>query len=61
MGEDREDRQGVDAGLTPPGAQQVFETEAGAATRYEKGLVVKAAIALVIVAIVILMRLYFYG
>jgi hypothetical protein len=101
MGEDREDRQGVDAGLTsagqPPAGQapaglaaagltsagltagggrtpggltaagptqaeqRVFETEVASAVRYEKGLVAKLAIALAIVAIVILMRLFFYG
>ena len=106
MGEDREDRQGVDAGLTSAGQtpagqapagltpagltsagltsagltagggrtpggltsagptqaeQRVFETEVASAVRYEKGLVVKLAIALAIVAIVILMRLFFYG
>jgi hypothetical protein len=61
MGEDREDRQGVDAGLTRAPAERVFEAEVSAATKYERGLVVKAAIALVIVGLVILMRLYFYG
>lgn len=61
MGENREDRQGGDAGLTPAGRQQVFEAEITAAVRYEKGLVVKAAIALVLVALVIVARLVFYG
>jgi len=61
MGEDREDRQGLDAGLTADGRQQVFQAEVASAVRYEKGLVGKLAIALAIVAIVILMRLYFYG
>ena len=49
------------AGLTQAEQQQVFETEVASAVRYEKGLVVKVAIALAIVAIVILMRLFFYG
>lgn len=61
MGEDREDRQGGDAGLTPAARQQIFEAEIAAAVRYEKGLAVKAAIALAIVALVILLRLAFYG
>jgi hypothetical protein len=61
MGEDREDRQGGDAGLTTAAEQQVFDTEIAAAVKYEKGLVVKAAIALLIVALVICARLVFYG
>jgi hypothetical protein len=61
MGENREDRQGGDAGLTTAAEQQVFDTEIAAAVKYEKGLVVKAAIALLIVAVVILARLFFYG
>jgi hypothetical protein len=61
MGEDREDRQGVDAGLTPAGQRQAYDAEIAAAVRYEKGLVVKVAIALLIVAIVILIRVFFYG
>jgi hypothetical protein len=61
MGENREDRKGGDAGLTTAAEQQVFDTEIAAAVKYEKGLVVKAAIALLIVAIVILMRVFFYG
>jgi hypothetical protein len=61
MGEDREDRQGGDAGLTRAGTDRVFETEISAAIRYEKGLAGKAAIALAIVAVVIIARLVFYG
>ena len=61
MGENREDRQGGDAGLTTAAEQQVFDTEIAAAVKYEKGLVVKAAIALLIVAVVILVRVFFYG
>lgn len=61
MGEDREDRQGGDAGLTQAGPDRVFEAEISAAIRYEKGLVGKAAIALAIVAAVIIARLVFYG
>ena len=61
MGEDGEDRQGGDAGLSTAAQQQVFDTEIADAIRYEKGLAVKAAIALAIVALVILARLLFYG
>ncbi len=38
-----------------------FEEEIRAAVRYEKGLAVKAVIALAIVAIVVLIRLLFLG
>jgi hypothetical protein len=41
--------------------QQVFDSEITAAVRYEKGLVIKLAIALVLVALVIVARLVFYG
>ncbi len=61
MGEDGEDRQGGDAGLITAAQQQVFDTEIAAAIRYEKGLAIKAAIALAIVVLVILARLFFYG
>ena len=61
MGEDGEDRQGGDAGLSTAAQQQVFDTEIADAIRYEKGLAVKAAIALAIVALVIAARLFFYG
>jgi cell division protein FtsL len=61
MGENGEDRQGGDAGLTTAAEQQVFDTEIAAAVKYEKGLVVKAAIAVAIVAVVILLRVFFYG
>ena len=61
MGEDGEDRQGGDAGLSTAAQQQVFDTEIADAIRYEKGLAVKVAIALAIVALVILARLLFYG
>jgi hypothetical protein len=61
MGEDGEDRQGGDAGLSTAAQQQVFDTEVANAIRYEKGLVGKAAIALALVALVVLARLFFYG
>jgi len=40
---------------------QEFDQEIRAAVRYEKGLAVKAVIALAIVALVILIRLFFLG
>jgi hypothetical protein len=41
--------------------QQEFDQEIRSAVRYEKGLAVKAVIALAIVALVILIRLFFLG
>lgn len=55
MGQDREDRQGGDAGLT----KDTFGKEIRAAVRYEKGLVIKALIALALVALVVLARLLY--
>jgi hypothetical protein len=53
----------VPARLAGPGEaeQQEFDQEIRAAVRYEKGLAVKAVIALAIVALVILIRLFFLG
>jgi hypothetical protein len=47
----------------PPGgaAAREFDEEIRSAIRYEKGLAVKAIIALAIVAVVILIRLFFLG
>ena len=42
-------------------AMEVFDEEIRSAVRYEKGLAVKAVIALAIVAVVILIRLFFLG
>lgn len=42
-------------------AMQVFDEEIRSAVRYEKGLAFKALVALAIVAIVILLRLFFLG
>jgi hypothetical protein len=42
-------------------AMEVFDEEIRAAVRYEKGLAFKALVALAIVAIVILLRLFFLG
>jgi hypothetical protein len=51
------------AGRPGPGevAPREFDEEIRTAVRYEKGLAVKAVIALVIVAIVVLIRLLFLG
>jgi hypothetical protein len=45
----------------PAGVTEEFEEEIRSAVRYEKGLAVKAVIALAIVAAVILIRLFFLG
>jgi hypothetical protein len=42
-------------------AMEVFDEEIRSAVRYEKGLAFKALVALAIVAIVILLRLFFLG
>ena len=42
-------------------AMEVFDQEIRSAVRYEKGLAFKALVALAIVAIVILLRLFFLG
>jgi hypothetical protein len=42
-------------------AMEIFDEEVRSAVRYEKGLAYKALVALVIVAIVILLRLLFLG
>ena len=49
--------------VQPPPAEVTaeFDLEIRSAVRYEKGLAVKAVIALAIVAVVILIRLFFLG
>jgi hypothetical protein len=42
-------------------AMEVFDEEIRSAVRYEKGLAFKALVALAIVGIVILLRLFFLG
>jgi len=42
-------------------AKEVFDEEIRSAVRYEKGLAFKALVALAIVAIVILLRLFLLG
>jgi hypothetical protein len=44
----------------PPGAPS-FEDEIDAATRYEKGLAIKAVLAIALVAVVLALRVYFFG
>jgi hypothetical protein len=60
MGEDREVREGGDAGLTLT-PWQVFTAEVSRAVRYERFLVPKAGIALAVVGLVILARLAIAG
>ncbi len=63
MGQDGEDREDGDPGLTAahaPGDPRSFRREIRAAVRYERGLFVKALLALALVALVVVIRtLYF--
>jgi hypothetical protein len=59
MGQDGEDRQGDDAGLTGgPGQQErpAFQQEIAGAVRYEKGLLPKAIAVLALVAVIAVLR-----
>lgn len=40
---------------------QVFEDEVGDAVRYERGLAVKCVCCIVLVAIILALRVYFFG
>lgn len=44
-----------------PASAPSFEDEIDAAVRYEKGLVVKAVLAIALVAAVLALRVYFFG
>jgi hypothetical protein len=63
MGQDRENRESGDSGLTAahdPGDPRSFRREIRTAVRYERGLFVKALLALALVAVVVIIRtLYF--
>ena len=63
MGQDRENGEGDDPGVTIEAAQlppRVFRREIREALRYEKGLFIKALVILAILAIVLVLRtLYF--
>lgn len=63
MGQDGEDGQGGDADLTVVRTQELppdFRREIREAIRYERGLFVKALLALAVVAIIVTLRtLYF--
>ncbi len=63
MGKDGEDGESSDADLTitrPAEPSREFQREIRAALRYERGLAVKAAIALAVVAVIVTIRtLYF--
>jgi hypothetical protein len=59
MGQDGEDRQGDDAGLTRiPGQQSgpAFQQEIAGAVRYERGLLPKAIAVLAVVAVIAVLR-----
>lgn len=59
MGKDGEDRKSSDADLTitrPAEPSREFQREIRAALRYERGLFVKAAIALAVVAVIVTIR-----
>jgi hypothetical protein len=57
MGQDGEDRQGGGARVTDPG----FDDEIRSAVRYERGLAVKALLAIALVAVIIVLRQYVFG
>jgi hypothetical protein len=44
-----------------PASAPSFDDEINAAVRYEKGLVVKAVVAIALVAVVLALRVYFFG
>jgi hypothetical protein len=44
-----------------PASAPSFDDELRAAVRYEKGLVVKAVLAIALVAVVLALRVYFFG
>ncbi len=63
MGQDRENGEGDDPGVTieaAPLPPRVFRREIRNAVRYEKGLVTKALLVLAVVAVIVILRtLYF--
>jgi hypothetical protein len=63
MGQDGEDRENDDSGLTVShghGDARSFRREIRTALRYERGLFIKALVALTVVALVVVVRtLYF--
>ena len=63
MGQDGEDRESGDSGLTVSqghGDPRSFRREIRTALRYERGLFIKALVALTVVALVVVVRtLYF--
>lgn len=44
-----------------PREARSFDDEIGAAVRYERGLAVKAVLVIVLVAVIIGLRVYFFG
>jgi hypothetical protein len=72
MGQDGEDREGDDPEVrTEPGGRQPavfkpqrprpFRREVNAAIRYERGLVLKALLALAVVAVIVILRALYFG
>ncbi len=60
----QEDQPPAGRGLAFPGAPPSvpsFDDEIRAAVRYEKGLAVKALLAIALVAVVLALRVYFFG
>ncbi len=58
---DRRDQPGRAAFPGAPASAPSFDDEIDAAVRYEKGLAVKALLALALVALVLAFRVYFFG
>jgi hypothetical protein len=60
MGQDGEDRKSNDSAVaaerTGPGRLAEFRAEAREAVRYERGLALKAAVALLVVAVIVIIR-----
>ena len=59
MGQDGEDRQGGDARVTGP--DPGFDDEIRSALRYERGLAVKALVAIALVAVILVLRQFVFG
>jgi hypothetical protein len=68
VGQDGEDGKGGGSGMTVPplrgpGGQQserAFRTEIRRALRYEKGLAIKTAVAIILVAVMLLVHFYLF-
>ena len=58
LGQDREDGEGGDTGVN--GSDRAFRREIREAVRYERGLVVKALLALAVVAVMVILRILYF-